>query len=150
MIPAEIRLLTPEEVISVRWPVLRPGFPRDSAIFPGDDAPETRHFGAFVDGQLVGVASTYAAPFPGDPGTSATARQLRGMATLDGFQGRGVGRAVLAACEQTARTDGATLIWCNARVSASAFYARMGWSRVGEEFDIPTVGPHYVMRRTLD
>jgi GNAT superfamily N-acetyltransferase len=145
----EVRQVSADEVLTVRWPVLRPGFPREAAVFVGDDAPGTRHFGAFIDGRLVGVASTYIAPMPGRSELAADARQLRGMATLPEFQGRGAGRAVLAACEAHARAEGAAIIWCNARTSAADFYSRHGWQISGEEFDLPTVGPHYVMSRPL-
>jgi GNAT superfamily N-acetyltransferase len=143
-----VREVAATEVIAVRWPVLRPGYPRDSAIFAGDDAPETRHFGTFADGVLASVASIYRAPLPECPNV-AEAWQLRGMATLPEYRGRGFGRLILVACENASRAGGAELIWCNARVSAAAFYARHGWQILGGEFDIPTVGPHFRMWRSL-
>ena len=35
-----------------------------------------------------------------------------------------------------------TGIWCNARTTAVRFYARSGFRRTGEEFDMPAIGPH--------
>ncbi|MEQ1858546.1 MAG: GNAT family N-acetyltransferase [Chthoniobacteraceae bacterium] len=141
-----VRTVSAQDVIAVRWLILRAGFPRESAVFDGDDAPATIHLGGFVEDRLVGVASIYAAPMPDQPGD---ARQLRGMATLPAVRGAGVGRALLAACEDAARASGAALIWCNARVSAAEFYRRLGWEISGAEFDIPTVGPHFRMSRSL-
>jgi len=46
----EIRRITTEETIPLRHPILRPGLPRETAIFPGDEAETSRHFGAFLDG----------------------------------------------------------------------------------------------------
>jgi GNAT superfamily N-acetyltransferase len=137
----EIRRISAEETIAIRWPILRPGFPRETAIFAGDDAPGTQHFGAFQDGALVGVASIYRAPFD----DVEKAWQLRGMATLPEVRGLGCGRVLLRACEDAAGTD---LLWCNARTSAVPFYVAHGWRTVGEEFDIATVGPHFRMVRS--
>jgi GNAT superfamily N-acetyltransferase len=161
-----IRPISAADTIAVRWPVLRPGFPRETAIFDGDDAATTLHFGAFADGGLVGVAtlyprrtarlpevkdgtvvgvaSVYLIPFPDRPGVSP-AYQLRGMATLPEVRGAGFGKALLDACVAAAREHGAGLLWCNARTSAVPFYEKNGWQTVGAEFDIPTVGPHFRM-----
>ena len=143
-----IRAISAAETIAVRWPVLRPGFPREAAVFDGDDAPGALHFGAFDGEALTGVASIYPAPFPAKPEASP-AYQLRGMATLPEARGAGFGKALLDACVATAQEKGAALIWCNACTSAASFYARHGWQIVGEEFDIPTVGPHFRMCLTL-
>jgi GNAT superfamily N-acetyltransferase len=143
MIP-EIRLISAGETVAVRWPVLRPGFPRETAEFPGDTEPPTFHLGVFVEGRLVGVASVYDAPCP-DVAGAIHPCQLRGMATLPEVRGSGCGRALLAACVKKAHERGCDLLWCNARVSAADFYARAGWEVIGAEFDIPTVGPHFRM-----
>jgi GNAT superfamily N-acetyltransferase len=136
-----IRAITAAETIAVRWPVLRPGFPRETAIFAGDDAPAALHFGAFDSESLVGA-------MPERPEVSP-AFQLRGMATLPEVRGAGFGRALLDACVAAARENGATLLWCNARTSAAAFYGKNGWQILGAEFDIPTVGPHFRMALEL-
>jgi GNAT superfamily N-acetyltransferase len=145
----EIRLIPAEETIAVRWSVLRPGFPRETAEFPGDTAPTTFHLGVFIEERLVGVASVYDAPCPEISGENH-ACQLRGMATVPEVRGTGYGRALLRACVEQARERGCDLLWCNARVSAADFYARAGWQVTGAQFDIPTVGPHFRMLLRLD
>ena len=140
----EIRGICGADTLAVRWPVLRPGFPRESAIFAGDDDSATRHFGAYVGERCVGVASIYIAPLPGRH-AAAPAWQLRGMATLPEVRGHGFGRALLEACVAHARENDATLLWCNARLGAVGFYRKHGWTTLGEEFDIPAVGPHFRM-----
>ena len=139
-----IRAITAGETVAIRWPVLRPGFARETAVFDGDDAAATMHFGAFDGERIAGVASIYLAPFPAQPEVSPTF-QLRGMATLPEVRGAGFGKALLAACVAAAREKGAALLWCNARKGAADFYAKNGWQIVGAEFDIPTVGPHFRM-----
>ena len=139
-----IRAITAGETVAIRWPVLRPGFPRETAIFAGDEFATPKHFGAFDGDRLVGVASIYPAPLP-ERAELTPAWQLRGLATLPEVRGRSFGRALLDACLEHARAEGAALLWCNARTSASAFYAKHGWQILGAEFDIPTVGPHFRM-----
>ena len=143
-----VRRITAEETLAIRWPILRPGFPRESAIFEGDDKETTIHFGAFHADKLAGVGSIYIAPFPDQPART-NVYQLRGMATLSQVRGLGLGAALLRACEEGAREAGATILWCNARVSAASFYSRHGWMQSGAPFDIPTVGPHLRMFREL-
>jgi GNAT superfamily N-acetyltransferase len=143
-----VRRISAEETIAVRWPILRPGFPRETAVFDGDHDLLTIHLGAFQGERLVGVASIYAAPLPEKPELNRT-WQLRGMATLPEVRGLGLGRALLQACETAAREAGGALLWCNARIAAAPFYSRHGWEIIGSEFDIPTVGPHYRMMRAL-
>jgi GNAT superfamily N-acetyltransferase len=140
----EVREITAGETIPIRCAILRPGFPPEAAIFEGDDRPDTRHFGCFLDGQLQGVASIYRAPLPGGVPVQE-GFQLRGMAVQPEMRGRGCGVALVRACELQARSQGADLLWCNARSKAVEFYRRHGFSTVGEEFDIPTVGPHWRM-----
>jgi GNAT superfamily N-acetyltransferase len=136
------------EIMPLRWRVLRPGFPREEAGFAGDDAPETQHFGAFIEGTLAGVASIYLVPLPESP-ADFPAWQVRGMAAEPAHQRRGVGRALVAECESVARGRGGVLIWCNARRAAVGFYSRCGWSVIGAEFSIETAGPHFRMVKRL-
>jgi GNAT superfamily N-acetyltransferase len=138
------RRISAEETVDVRLPVLREGLPREAAIFDGDDAPGTKHFGVFFANRLVAVASIYEAVFP-EKTAIREAWQLRGMATLPAARGRGCGRALLQACVEEARAAGGEVLWCNARTSAMDFYRRHGLQSMGNEFDIPGVGPHFRM-----
>ena len=130
-----------EELVDLRHGVLRQGLPRGEAIFPGDDAPTTRHFGAFHAGVAVGCATFLLNRWEAEP-----AWQLRGMATLPEYRGKGVGRALLDEAEAGL---GDALLWCNARVPAVGFYQAMGWRVVSAQFEVPTAGPHVKMTRML-
>jgi GNAT superfamily N-acetyltransferase len=146
--PISVTFISAAETIDIRWLILRPGFPRETAVFVGDDSPTAKHFGGFTNGHLVGVASIYQALSPDRPDVPR-AWQLRGMATLPEVRGLGVGKALVAACEQSVRDAGDSFLWCNARVPAIPFYQRLGWLVSSDEFDIPTVGPHRRMLRSL-
>lgn len=95
--------------------------------------------GAFADNQLVAVGFIA-------PGREAEGSwRVRGMATLARFRGQGAGGKVLRALLDHARANDATRVWCNARISAVALYARAGFSVVSERFEIPEIGPHVLM-----
>jgi ribosomal protein S18 acetylase RimI-like enzyme len=97
---------------------------------------------------LLGIASLYLTKLPEQPGV--TAWQLRGMATAPEARGMGFGRALALACIAFARENGARLLWCNARTAAARFYRKLGFETLGEEFEIPDVGPHFRMILRLD
>ena len=86
---------------------------------------------------------------PGD-WSEATTWRLRGMATRADLQGKGIGSMVLKAALEHVGTEGGELIWCNARVSALAFYERAGFRTWGEPWEIPGHGPHVVMWRRIE
>lgn len=97
---------------------------------------------------LVGVVTIYPAPLPERP-EAVNSWQLRGMATLPEVRGAGSGKGLLEACRRHVQEAGGTLLWCNARVGAQGFYARHGWTTIGERFEIPTAGPHVRMLLAL-
>lgn len=148
-----IRAISAAETRPIRSQILRPGTPPEQLVYPGDDAPEAFHAGAFQDGQLVGIATIYAEPPPDvyrNTLPDGEAFRLRGMATLPSVRGQGLGRQVLEACFDHVRAHGARLLWCNARSGALDFYRTLGLRTIGPEFDIPGIGPHYVMWIDLD
>lgn len=146
--PIRTALVPAAEILQLRWDVLRPGFPRESAIFAEDDAPGAYHVAAYdPDGIVRGCASFTPEPLPDEPGTPA--HRLRGMASDPAVRGQGYGIAVLDAGLAEAAARGAHLAWCNARTEARGFYEAQGWEIRGAEFHIETVGPHYVMVRKL-
>lgn len=138
------RRATLDEIFDLRWSVLRPGLPREAAVFDGDDSPGTLHFGAFdAGGGNVGCLSLMAKPIDGRP-----AWQLRGMASDPAWRGRGVGRALWLHAEAEARrVEPGWGFWCNAREAAAGFYERLGWRAVSERFEIAGVGPHFRMSK---
>jgi len=141
-----VRPVPAAAVRPLRLDVLRPGQPPAAAVYPGDDDLETVHWAAEAGGDVVGVASLYAEPRAGGP---RPGWRLRGMATALPFRGAGVGGALLRACLDHVGGHGGGELWCNARVTATAFYHRHGFEVVGEPFDIEGIGRHEVMRRPI-
>ena len=52
---------------------------------------------------------------------------------------------ILAALLAHALDRGATRIWCNARTPALSLYERAGMRAVSAQFELPLIGPHFVM-----
>ena len=139
-----IRPVTAEDIRPLRHSVLRPGQAYLETRYPGDDAGV--HFGAFDGDRLVGIASLYQEDRAGGP---AGGWRLRGMATDPGVRGAGFGAALLAACVEHVAGAGGSELWCNARMSAVGFYRRAGFEVVSEEFEVPGIGTHVVMTRSV-
>lgn len=142
-----IRAGSAREVVDVRHRILRRGRPRATAIFPGDERADARHWVAERDGAIVGVVSVLPAPMPDAPPELAEppTLQLRGMAVVEEEQGRGVGARML----EVVHRDVARPMWCNARIDVVGFYAHHGWQPVGPIFHIPEIGHHRRMWRPL-
>jgi GNAT superfamily N-acetyltransferase len=138
-----------ELVRPLRLAVLRPGWAPESVVYPEDDAPSATHFAAWRDYLVAGTLSLYAEPPPVDVDVErGRAWRMRGVAVRDDVRGGGVGRALVVAAEEFARTQRGEVIWCNGRVSAQPFYERLGYQPWGDVFD--SVGiPHVVLWRPL-
>lgn len=132
----------------LRRSVLRPNLP-PGATLPGDDVPDAAHFGAIDDdGAVLCTCFVYPDPCPWLP--DAPAWRLRQMATAEGLRGRGIGGQVVEAAAEYVRARGATVLWCNARERAVAFYRRHGFVGHGEIFtDERHTIPHLRMWRSL-
>ena len=62
---------------------------------------------------------------------------------------RDVGGRVLAFGIAELERRGASLVWCDGRTAALAFYLRHGFHVVGAETETPGTGPHYRLLRSL-
>ncbi|WP_241759439.1 GNAT family N-acetyltransferase [Pyxidicoccus parkwayensis] len=129
--------------------MLRPNQSPNMVVYPGDEDVDTVHLGAYTSGRLVGVASLYREP-PPDSLRTTTAWRLRGMAVDKTLQGSGFGAALLRACLEHALQQGGTQVWCNARATAMGFYRSLGFSQKGDPFELPGIGLHHFMWRTLE
>lgn len=110
-----IRQITADQTIDLRHRVLWPMRPRSSCILPDDAA--GLHFGGRISGALVSVASVFETP---------SGARLRKFATAPERQRQGIGWAMLLHLTATLRDAGSTRLWCDARLDAAEFYARLG------------------------
>lgn len=146
--PIQVRAASADEVIDLRHAVLRPGSPREAAVFAMDRTAGTQHFAAIAgDGRVVGCVTL--APAERTQGEESI--QLRAMAVDESFRGAGVGRRLLAHVDAHVKAlpPPTPLLWCNARVGAIPFYQRCGWTVACDVFEIPPIGPHVRMTRRV-
>jgi len=141
----EIKKITAKETYPIRLEVLRKNIPLPYE-FNGDFEENTFHLGAFKNTKLVAVSSFMKASNPNFKGTQY---QLRGMATLNEYQGLGLGKLMLEEAFSILKTFKTDCLWCNARVIAVKFYEKLGLQTFGEKFEIKYVGGHYVMFKYL-
>lgn len=130
-------------VLPLRNEVLRDGkLSPEECIFPSDDTAGIFHLGYYKDDELACIASFHPQNYGEFTGVGY---QLRGMATLEKYRGRGFGNQLLNFAIVYLRGQKANYLWCNARKKALAFYLNTGFEVVSDEFDVPGIGPHYVM-----
>ena len=89
----KVRQISASDTYKIRQQMLRPGRDIAECIFQGDDDDQTIHLGAFIDKNLVSVASFY---FNNNPRFNENVQyQLRGMATLPEHQNKGFSKELL-------------------------------------------------------
>jgi predicted GNAT family N-acyltransferase len=79
---------------------------------------------------------------------TSDAVQLRQMAVDEQYRNAGIGGLMLRRAEETARADGYRQIVLHARKTALNFYAKYGYTVVGEDFTEVGI-PHRLMKKTL-
>ena len=145
----------------LRHAVLRPRQAEDQSAYPADDDPDSAHVAARITGhatdgvtatppaEVVSVGTVLREPPPWEP-ERADGWRVRGMATRPDARRRGLGGHVLDALLDHVAGCGGGLVWCNARVPAQQLYGRAGFVIRGAVFELPGIGPHHLMWRTVD
>ena len=103
-----IKEITAQETYLVRNLVLRPEKRIETCFFDGDNLDQTKHFGYFDNGNIIGVVSLY--KNKNSIFKSPNQYQIRGMAILKEFQGSGFGKLLVAYCEDYLISNQANLI----------------------------------------
>jgi ribosomal protein S18 acetylase RimI-like enzyme len=138
-----IRFISTEDTLAIRNKMLREGkLPLDKCRFAVDDEEGAFHLGYYEAEQLVCIATFHP---QNKERFAGKGYQLRGMATLPEFQGKGIGNRILNFAIVYLRGREVNYLWCNARKAALKFYMSIGFEIVSDEFEIPGVGPHREM-----
>ena len=133
----EVVPLTVEEVLPIRHRVLWPDKPISFCRVPEDD--NGKHYGVKLDGLVVCVASVFI--------MNGEAR-LRKFATIEEFQGRGIGSFVLKHIVEECQKLGVKVFWFDAREEAIPFYSKFGFITEGEKFHKNGI-PYFKMVKSL-
>ncbi len=142
-----VKQIDAKDTYQIRNVILRPGLPVESCYFEGDKDENTLHLGAYIDDKLASVASFY---FINNADISDEYQaQLRGMATLEEYQGQGLSQALLRTAFPLIKKNHINTLWCNARKNAIGFYEKVDFEKIGREFEVPGVGTHILMRKNV-
>jgi GNAT superfamily N-acetyltransferase len=118
-----IEQITPHLTWRLRRDILYPGGYLHNMEMEEDN--HGYHFGAFSDNVLVGVVSLF---------QNGTDWQFRKLAIVGDAQKQGIGTQLLAYTTAFVERENGTRLWCNARLSATGFYIKLGFTITGETF----------------
>ena len=144
----EIKNIPSELTLPIRQRILRQGKPLEACIFPKDDDLWSMHLGAFQQEKLIGIVSLMKNQNP--VFNENNQFQLRGMAVLPEYRGNHIGAQLLKATETGLLQNEPVFLWCNARENALGFYKKHGFEMYGEKFEIPEIGPHFLMWKQVE
>lgn len=151
-----IEIVDPSLTYELRHRVLRPDRPLTETI-DNDAFASSVTFGLTEgdDPRILATATVY----PEDPppayaplvllGETNRPWRLRAVATDAQRRSEGLGRLVLGAVIDYISEKESALLWCNARITAQAFYAREGFLTYGPVFEVEHIGRHIVMYKTI-
>lgn len=112
------------KVLEIRHTVMWPTKSIDYVRLSNDE--EGRHFGLFINGELVSVISLF---------IDNSHAQFRKFATLEEHQGKGYGTILLNEIMSIAQENKLSKVWCNARVEKSTFYEKFGMKASDKTFE---------------
>jgi len=138
-----IKFIEVEDLLPIRNEVLREGrLTLDECRFLSDKIEGAFHLGYYVGDELACIASFHPQTYGEYAGK---AYQLRGMATTEKYRSKGLGNQLVNFAIVYLRGQKVNYVWCNARKKAAAFYKNLGFETISPEFEVPNIGPHYVM-----
>lgn len=143
----KVKQISSKDTYPIRHKILRKGKPIESCFFDGDNDKDTLHLGLFFESEIIGIVSYMKntnAKF-----SESKQHQLRGMAILEEYQGKGLGELLVKSGEVLLKQNKCSLIWLNSRIKAVNFYKRQGYSIMGNPFEIKDIGTHYLMSKKL-
>ncbi|WP_114791179.1 1-(5-phosphoribosyl)-5-[(5-phosphoribosylamino)methylideneamino]imidazole-4-carboxamide isomerase [Niabella yanshanensis] len=126
----DIRPVPLSEVWLLRHEVMYPNYPADVVKLKDDEL--GIHLGIYKTGELVSVVSVF---------QNGREMQFRKLATRKDWQGKGLATSLLNYIDQLAQQKKVQRLWCNARLTATGLYEKMGmqavaqsWQALGQDF----------------
>ena len=105
------------------------------------------HLGGFLNDKLVCIGSFFKQK--NTQFSEKNQYRLRAMATLASAQKHGVAKALLNFAFEKLINLNQEILWCDARLVAIGFYEKIGFTKQGEMYEIPLIGHHFLMCKSL-
>jgi len=142
-----VKQVSIEKILPLRRAILRPGYTLNQSKFDGDLENYTYHFAGFKNDKIIAVCTLIQQNNKNF--SNKNQYQLRGMAVNENQQGKGFGEILFQESTKFLQQKNIDFLWFNARKKAVNFYLKQNCHILGKEFDIPTVGPHFLMFKNL-
>ena len=142
-----VHIVKATDIRTLRNLVLRPNLPIETTFYDLDDHHKTFHLASKVDDLIISIGTFY--PENDLDIQTTNGYRLRGMATHPIYRRNGAAAKLMREAFQILKEKNCDTIWCNARLVAVDFYKSLGFKKIGPEFNISRIGPHYKMFKRL-
>ena len=140
----EVKIISSKETYPLRLEVLWSHFDKlDQCGIDIDEVEGTFHVGAFKNGEVVSIGTFLIQK--NDKFDYEQQYRLRAMATSSKVRGEGFGQKVIDFAVNELKNRNEKILWCDARKIALGFYEKMGFTIIGDYYEVPKIGPHKLM-----
>ena len=143
----DIKVVAAKDIRPLRNLVLRPNLPIETTYYDLDNDIETFHLASIMDNTIISIGTFY--PENDIELQTKNGYRLRGMATHPKFRRKSAATKLMKESFVLLKEKKCDVLWCNARLVAVEFYKSLGFKKTGKIFDIPSIGPHYKMYKSV-
>ena len=143
----DIKVVVAKDIRPLRNLVLRPNLPIETTYYDLDNDIETFHLASIMDNTIISIGTFY--PENDIELQTKNGYRLRGMATHPKFRRKSAATKLMKESFVLLKEKKCDILWCNARLVAVEFYKSLGFKITGKIFDIPSIGPHYKMYKSV-
>lgn len=138
-----VEIVPVEEIKTLRQLVLWPHLTIEGCEIDPDRLEDTYHV-VVKDNDTIVCCGTFLVEAK-DHFSASKQYRLRAMGTHPHYRKNGLGKMLIEFTIEHLKALNVDLIWCDARIVATGFYEKMGFSISGEQYEVPIIGPHYLM-----
>ena len=143
----DIKVVAAKDIRPLRNLVLRPNLPIETTYYDLDNDIKTFHLASIMDNTIISIGTFY--PENDIELQTKNGYRLRGMATHPKFRRKSAATKLMKESFVLLKEKKCDVLWCNARLVAVEFYKSLGFKITGKIFDIPSIGPHYKMYKSV-
>ena len=140
-----IKFISSKDCFELRKKVLWPHKKLNQCSIDIDNHPDSFHLGAFCGDRLVSMGSFFKQE--NKLFNNQLQYRLRAMATDNNYRNIGSGSKLIKKSFEILKKKKIEILWCDARLIAVDFYKKNGFKISSNIFEIPIIGPHYVMKK---